>query len=348
MSEITIKPFDPRTASPAELEICLPFHNRVRLELDPDDHLLTMGELLLRWRNIPEFVEDFSWLAYQENPKNILGFGNVAFLKTEKNRHIAEAEVHVLPEARQSGIAKKLLQEIANKTKRENRSLLVGGTSSEIPSGEVWMKKMGAKVGLVARTNQLKLSELNRDLIAQWIAQAPVEQFELGFWNQFYPDAEIAAIAQMISVMNSAPRDDLDIEDFNWTVEELRQDEAARAKRKVERWTLFVRDRKSRELAGYTEISWNSMQPDNDNQLINQRDTGVAPQYRGHGLGRWLKAAMIQKIMQERPKVARIQTGNANSNAPMLKINTEMGFKPYRDETVWQIELSKVEAYLAR
>jgi hypothetical protein len=30
----------------------------------------------------------------------------------------------------------------------------------------------------------------------------------------------------------------------------------------------------------------------------------------------------------------------------MLKINTEMGFKPYIANTVWQVETEKVEKYL--
>jgi hypothetical protein len=31
----------------------------------------------------------------------------------------------------------------------------------------------------------------------------------------------------------------------------------------------------------------------------------------------------------------------------MLRINHEMGFKPYRSWTVWQVELEKIDAYLA-
>jgi hypothetical protein len=55
---------------------------------------------------------------------------------------------------------------------------------------------------------------------------------------------------------------------------------------------------------------------------------------------------MMQKILKERPEVEFIRTRNANSNAPMLKINVEMGFKPYIANTVWQIETEKVENYL--
>ena len=60
-----------------------------------------------------------------------------------------------------------------------------------------------------------------------------------------------------------------------------------------------------------------------------------------------LKAAMIDKIRRDRPQVRRIRTDNAGSNAPMLKINRELGFKLYKSSTVWQVELDKVEEFLA-
>jgi hypothetical protein len=65
------------------------------------------------------------------------------------------------------------------------------------------------------------------------------------------------------------------------------------------------------------------------------------------GLGSWLKAAMIDKVLRERPQVTLIRTGNAQSNAPMLAINFELGFKPRASEYNWQISRDKVKAYLA-
>jgi hypothetical protein len=55
---------------------------------------------------------------------------------------------------------------------------------------------------------------------------------------------------------------------------------------------------------------------------------------------------MLKKVLQERPQVRLIRTGNADSNAAMLKINQELGFKPYTADTLWQVELQKVLDYL--
>ena len=136
--------------------------------------------------------------------------------------------------------------------------------------------------------------------------------------------------------------DDLDVEDFHITGEQLRQIEANLAAQHIERWTFYVQERATKKLAGYTELTF---VPDRL-AMANQGDTGVFPEFRGRGLGRWLKAAMLAKVLAERPSVQFVRTGNADSNAAMLKINREMGFRPYMSQTIWQIETAKVKAYL--
>ena len=56
---------------------------------------------------------------------------------------------------------------------------------------------------------------------------------------------------------------------------------------------------------------------------------------------------MMEKVLRERPQVKYIRTGNADSNAPMMKINDELGFKPYIAECVWQVDIEKVNNYLS-
>lgn len=44
---------------------------------------------------------------------------------------------------------------------------------------------------------------------------------------------------------------------------------------------------------------WNPNRP----MILEQGFTGVYPEYRNKGLGRWLKAEMMQRILRERPEV---------------------------------------------
>ena len=68
---------------------------------------------------------------------------------------------------------------------------------------------------------------------------------------------------------------------------------------------------------------------------------------RGRGLGKWIKAAMLEHIRKVHPEAQWITTENADSNAPMLKINRELGFRPYQSESLWQVPVDQVLALLA-
>ena len=143
--------------------------------------------------------------------------------------------------------------------------------------------------------------------------------------------------------MNTAPRDDLDMEDEMHTVEMVRQWEASRDAHGTIRWSVFARHDASGELIGLSEIYWNPAEP----ETMYQGDTGVDPGHRGHALGKWMKAHMIERILAERPNIVDIRTGNADSNDAMLGINHALGFRPYIAQMNWQVPVERVEAYLA-
>jgi mycothiol synthase len=335
-----IKTFDPQAARPADFEAYLAFVNRIQAEMWPEDPPTELEELIQELRAIPPFVVTQRWVAWHD--QQIIARGVATFWRTEDNKHLLGCDIAVLPEWRRQGLAKQLLKLIAEVAQREKRRLLMASTDSAIPAGEAFMKRVGARVGLVSSTNQLDLALLDRELLRRWQERAPKTEFELGLWEGPYPEEELDAIVKLREVMNTEPRDNLEIEDRKWTKEQLRQIEASLSERQTERWTIFVRERKTGNLAGYTEVFWSPFEP----ETLYQGDTGVFPEYRGHGLGKWLKAAMLEKVLRDRPQVKRVRTGNANSNAPMLKINYELGFKPYKTWTTWQVELERVLEYL--
>ena len=80
--------------------------------------------------------------------------------------------------------------------------------------------------------------------------------------------------------------------------------------------------------------------------LAYQDDTGVDPEHRNKGLGRWLKAAMAKRFVSEFPDVTAIETGNAGSNEPMLNINIAMGFKTVLEVNAWQGDIATVREAL--
>lgn len=331
--------------SDAQLEHMNRFDNLIRKEILPDDPPIPFDEALKDLRNLPDFIEVEFWFIWNAEGDAIIAKGEGDIFHTGDNEHMLDFNIRVLPEARRCGYAKILLPILTAFARTKNRSLMITATSDRIPAGAVFMEKLGAERGLEMHMNQLCVSELDRGLIQTWAKEyAHLEnKFEVVFLDGAYPESELTKIADMFQeVANDQPRDNLKMEDMIITPDYMRQMEKNTFATGTERWTIYLRERSTGIVAGLTEVYYNT----NREKILNQGFTGVQPAYRNQGLGRWLKALMMNKILEARPQVEFIRTGNANSNAPMLKINHELGFKPYIARTVWQIETDKAEAYL--
>lgn len=343
---VAFHPVDLRNASDHEYECLSEFKNTMNREYRPDDPPIPLEENMQGWRNIPQFVEYEAYLLWDESGRKIIAQCDIAIYHTGDNEHMADLSIEVLPEFRRRGIGREALRLLLPFAKKHQRRLLLAFSSDRIPEADLFLERLGARRGLQTRINQLDISGLDRGLVQRWLEQSePMKsKFEVGLWDGRYPDDYIDAIAALFQdVAKDSPRDNLDMEDMKFTPEIMRQMEQGMFARGDLRWTMYLTDRTNTKLAGLTEIMWNP----NRNMIVNQGFTGVYPQYRNMGLGRWLKAEMMNKILHEHPEVKFIRTTNANSNAPMLKINVEMGFKPYIANTIWQVETENVEKYLS-
>ena len=208
------------------------------------------------------------------------------------------------------------------------------------------MESLGATIGLSQRRNDLLIADVDRAVLQSWIDRASerASAFDLVEFVGPYPEAELAAISKMQLAINTMPTDDLDIEDVELTPAHLGQIDDAMVSKGNNRWALIAREKSTGKYAGWTDMTFNPHTP----RVADVGGTAVAQEYKNLGLGRWLKAAILQKLLSEKPQIERIRTGNAHSNAPMLKINDELGFKPALTLNLWQVELDTVKEYLTR
>ena len=95
---------------------------------------------------------------------------------------------------------------------------------------------------------------------------------------------------------------------------------------------------------GFTDVTYDPKQP----WVIWQQGTAVTRGHRGHRLGLWMKAVMLERILREMPEAKSIRTGNANTNAQMLGINTQLGFKMAWQSTLWQLPIADARKAIAR
>jgi GNAT superfamily N-acetyltransferase len=182
--------------------------------------------------------------------------------------------------------------------------------------------------------NSLHVDRVDRALLEQWVAEGPQRApgYELLAWDGPVPDEHLVAFADLYNVMNDAPLDDLVMTDYSVTPEQLREWERHAAATSAQTWTVVARAPDG-TLAGFHAVNWGPSQP----TVSNVVDTGVRREHRGHALGKWLKAVVTLRALDERPSVTEIRTGNADSNAAMLGINHAMGYRPLFSTTTWEL-----------
>lgn len=342
--QLNIQELKVKDASLQEYQALRKLMDVVSKERQPDDPVVPLEETINQMKNIPSFVDLKMWCVWDDEHANMLAQGNVGLLYTDDNKHLAQFDIIVHPASRCQGIGKHLLGLIAEAALADKRSLLLTDTNDRIPAGEAFMQSIGAKRGLEGHVNQLRVDELDQTLIEKWLDQGNKneDEFELGLWDGEYPEDKLVEIAQLIELTNQQPLGDLAIEEMHFTPEQLREMEKMDMARGNLRYTFYVIEKATGKFAGYTETVWNA----NRAEILRQDMTGVYPQYRGKGLGRWLKAAMLEKMLKIHPEIKFVRTQNADSNAAMLRINNELGFKPYMTSILWQMEIEQVMAYV--
>ncbi len=308
--------------------------NRHRLETHPDDPPANPEDMVAQLAHLPPIIDLENWSVSDQN-----GVGAHAMLQVlnmDTNQHLVELDLVIEPHLRRQGLGTKLLRLAAQHAQSLGRTLMMASSTDRVAAGQFFLERYGFTRGLENHVNQLKLEELPDGLIQTWTTPS-TSDYSLEIWHGEIPEADLVAYAKLSQVMNTAPKDDLEIEDFHVTPELIRQQETMRKAGNIDALTAVVRHQ-SGELVGLNELSWRVSRA----SIVSQGGTGVLPDHRNHGLGRWLKAANIQRLLEVNPEARVIRTGNADSNAAMLKINHQMGFKPYTASILWQGDIATI------
>ena len=316
----------------------------MREEQWPEDPPRGVEETLGNWRYIPRYLDLHQRVAWTSDGSQAVGRASINIGRYYQNAHMADFDIYVLPGFRRRGIGRGLLTAITEVAEREDRSLLLVSTDAAIPAGRAFVLRLEARAGVESTTSQLEMQNLNTQLVNEWLQKGRrhAASFALGFWESEYPPEYVAEMAEVKHVMNSAPTDNLELEEFGWTVDDLRQEEDSLRRRGIQRWTLHLRHRGSGQIAGFTEVFFHAAHP----AILEQGHTAVVPQFRNRGLAQWLKGEMLQRIVAQHPEVKIIRTVNASSNLSMIRINQRLGFRRYKSWTTWQIDLGSVLSYL--
>ena len=344
MPEFTIQQFDLRDLPEPVVRELHDAGEILHQEARPEDSRAPVEQMLLGLRHIPDVFHG-SMVIARSSDGRIAGSAEGNWLDVDENKHVYNAGISVLPQYRREGLGTTLLAAVCDLADAAGRNLLLVSASSRVPAGGEFARAVGAELGLVSHENRLDLQELDRGLIGRWLEDAPslAAGYSLITADSPISDELLPDFVQVMDVMNTAPRQSLELEDMHFTPELARAWEGEILATGQEHWCLLAREDATGKTVGLTDIFVNPETPDR----VSQGSTGVLSEHRGHGLGKWLKAAMIQRLLESRPDVRWIVTGNATDNGPMLAINDQLGFKPHASSELWQITVERAREYLA-
>ena len=225
-----------------------------------------------------------------------------------------------------------VLAELLRRARADGRTSVIAW-GDHTPARHSFWTDLGAELRYTEQESSLDMDAVDPQLMQRWIEAGPAD-LELVRWTRRCPDQWIDALVVTANAMKDAPTDDLDMADTVVDASMVRAEIKARAARGLEYQGILAVTAHG-EAAGSTEVFVNRHRP----AASWQWSTVVLPAHRGRRIGRWLKAAMWQRLRASEPEVTGLQTGNAASNAHMLAINTEMGFKPTHLMGCWQTDL---------
>ncbi len=244
----------------------------------------------------------------------------------------------VRPDHRRQGVGSTLLTAVIGRARSQGRVRLDTAVPLSHRDGMRFASNTGATAGLTDRQSRVPTERLDRVLLETWVNRSSrwAGEYCLVCFDGRCPEEWLMPFAEVRSVMNTAPRAK-GVDDVVVTPQQLGANQEAHVRRGGWSWTVCACHEPTGRLVGFTELGGFAYRP----WLAEQGDTGVHPQHRHRGLGRWIKAANALRLLDERPEVGVLETWNADVNAPMLSINHAMGFRTVTEWQEWRLPIGK-------
>lgn len=264
----------------------------------------------------------------------------------EEGSRDAWLAIEVLPEFRRRGIGAALYERLAAMCAADGRAIQQGyfihkrsDGSEQLPSptgfGSIpldnpetrFLLARGFTLEQVERMSRMALPVDEADFARLFDAAlaAAGDDYRTVRWTGRTPEQWVAGVALLHQRMSTdAPAAALEVVEEAWDEDRVRSLDDRRDDSPRTMLIVAAEHVPSGTLAGFTELS---IPPELD-RPVEQQDTLVLREHRGHRLGMLLKLANLQYLAETHPGHPSVTTFNAEENRPMLDVNEAIGFVP--------------------
>ncbi len=345
MLPIQICAFDAQTAGPAQWAAFHRYRRAVAAELRPGDPLPSDEEAQSQMQQIFSLWESRYWLALLET--EVIGFVHVSFRRPETPNAAEHAPFlfgggAVRAEARRRRAGTLLLREIHSLMSALDKRVLT--VQAHAAPGHAFLTHAGAVPKFTLVENRAVLAELDWRRLRLWEEAVETQGLVWECHAGRVPRGELLALLpQFTAFAADLPVGELEMPPIRYEIESYDQgyeemDRVGGAHH------LIVLRAPGGKVAGISEALWDSQTP----EFAQQQITAVARQWRGRGLARALKAAILRQIRSHHPDVKFVSTANADTNTAILAINARVGFTEHRRNVSYQITLAALDAWQLR
>ena len=341
---IDIRPFDPSSATRTEWNAVHVFRYARNEEDTPGEALFDEAEFERQTRHQWPLYEERRWYAWAGD--EIAGVIGASF----RRGGTANYDIHaphlyawcsVRKHQRRRRFATGLLRPLLNFMDERNKTLATLDTSTS--DGEAFLSAVGATLKQRSIENRAPFDGLDWAKLDRWHAAATSMTAPL-HWEihvgRVPLDKLEATILQYNALLADIPLGDLESPPPRWDLTECLTWYEELDGHIGDHILVMLMDGDT--VAAVSEVVWDSRFPDH----LYQRLTAVARPWRGRGLAKGVKAAMMQVVRDRRPDIKFVMTSNANMNAPMLSINEQLGFREHRRTAVYQVGPEAISTYL--
>jgi GNAT superfamily N-acetyltransferase len=278
-----------------------------------------------------------TWVGVDEATGETIGWYRMELPDLE-NRHRASGSPTVRPASRRRGAGTALLRHEVERARVNGRTVLRGGALVG-SAGDAFARQAGAEASLVDARRVQDLRKIPPGLVGSLreTAARAAADYSLVSWTGPTPEEHLDRVADGFNAMNDAPHA-ADREDDIWDAQRVR-DRADAAVREgcLRGYSVVAIADATGEMAGLTQVFVDPEYPEWGHQGL----TAVVRKHRGHRLGLLIKAAMLEWLATEEPKLERIATDNAATNKYMIAVNETLGYELVKpDEQSFQLAVS--------